>query len=194
MNKKRNVIILLIIVFVLIIIIGTILIKKESDLSEKENNEIIDKVYQDPITSEYTPIQNLAKDYNLDQAIKDNAFVFTNDKIYNENICDLFISKIKNKKEAFLRVIQTTIEGDIIIIDIKYDEKEDKVTIITDNTRDEFSAKENRKITIEEYEHIEEKNEMLETGGVRKLIVYNGELKDDYQVILEYNVFIEYIR
>ncbi|UKI28897.1 MAG: DUF4362 domain-containing protein [Clostridium sp.] len=42
----------------------------------------------------------------------------------------------------FVRVAQTTTEGDIIITDVLYDSKKMiKIHIVTDNTRDKYSSK-----------------------------------------------------
>ena len=57
----------------------------------------------------------------------------------------------KNKKTAFIRVAQNTVEGDLILIDILYYEKSDKLYIVTDNTRDKFSAETDRIIELKEF-------------------------------------------
>lgn len=160
-------------------------VNKENISIEKEPVDIIENLF----SPEYTSIKDLSKDYNIDQAIKDNALVITYSKIYNSSLYDSFIENIKNNKDAFLRIVQPTVEGDIIITDIKYEN--DKVVVITDNTRDRYSGEEDRKITIEAYEHIEERIEILETGGIRQLIVYNDKSKDDYRVILSLYAFID---
>lgn len=54
-----------------------------------------------------------------------------------------------------------------------------------------FYGEKDRKIMIEEYEHIEERNEILETGGIRQLIVYNNKSKNNYRVILSLDVFTD---
>ena len=152
-------------------------VNKENLSIEKEPVDIIENLFY----SEYKPIKDLA--------IKDNFFVVTYNKIYHQDLYDSFVNKIKEKKDAFLKIVQPTVEGDIIITDIIYEN--DKVVVITDNTRDRYSGEEDRKITIEEYEHIEERNEILEMGGIRQLIVYNDKSKDNYRVILILNAFID---
>lgn len=66
---------------------------------------------------------------------------------------------------------QTTVEGDLIITDIK--NEIDKVIVITDNTRDKFSSEEDRKITIETYKNIEEVLDLDKDPAISNLIVYN---------------------
>lgn len=79
---------------------------------------------------------------------------------------------------------QTTVEGDLIITDIKYEI--DKVIVITDNTRDKFSSEEDRKITIETYKNIEEVLDLDKDPAISSLIVYNDN-KEDSRVLLIQN-------
>lgn len=153
-----------------------------------EQNHDIDKIYDD---LEYTPIGQLPVDYNLEKAVTERALVITYSKIYNAELYDSFVEKIKKKESAFLRIIQSTVEGDAIILDIKYDSKTNKAIVVTDNTRDQFLSDDDRKITIDEYEHIEEHIEMLTTGGIRELIVYNGILENDYRILCSFNGFMD---
>ena len=82
---------------------------------------------------------------------------------------------------------QTTVEGDLIITDIKYEI--DKVIVITDNTRDKFSSEEDRKITIETYKNIEEVLDLDKDPAISSLIVYNDN-KEDSRVLLTRNRII----
>lgn len=79
---------------------------------------------------------------------------------------------------------QTTVEGDLIITDIKYEI--DKVIVTTDNTRDKFSSEEDRKITIETYKNIEEVLDLDKDPAISSLIVYNDN-KEDSRVLLTQN-------
>ncbi len=82
---------------------------------------------------------------------------------------------------------QTTVEGDLIITDIKYEI--DKVIVITDNTRDKFSSEEDRKITIETYKNIEEVLDLDKDPAISSLIVYNDN-KEDSRILLTRNMII----
>ena len=149
--------------------------------STNEETEIsLNTFYNNPLTKNYTNIKELDKNYSLEQAIKDNAVVVTN-TIANSDLLNNFTTSINTKKRAFLRLIQTTVEGDLIITDIKYDI--DKVIVITDNTRDKYSSEEDRKITIETYKNIDEVLDLDKDPAVSSLIVYNDN-KEDSRVLL----------
>lgn len=168
-------------------------ISKENMERIKENNKKYyeeEKVIEENIEG-YVSIDKLPKEYSIHQMIEDNVIVITHDKNYNTNIYDEFIEKLKKKQDAFLRIGSFTIEGDIIITDIKYDSKTEKAIITTDNTRDKFSNDKDRKIKSEVYEHLEEHDEVTERGGVRELITYNGILENDYRVLLSFQAFID---
>lgn len=68
-------------------------------------------------------------------------------------------------------MVQTTIEGDLII---------------TDNTSDKFSSEENRKTTLETYKNIEEALDLDKDHAISSLIVYNDN-KEDSRVLLTRN-------
>lgn len=149
-----------------------------------EQKNIFDNFYNDQLTKGYINIEELGQDYSLEQATKDKAVVVSDTTIANPDLLDDFIVSINTNKSAFLRLVETTIEGNLIITDIKYDKG--KVLIITDNTRDEFSSEKDRKITIEEYKHIEEIFDFDKDPVVSSLIVYNDN-KDESRVLLKRN-------
>ncbi len=155
---------------------------KEST-NEEINGESLNTFYNDSLTKNYTNIEKLRSDYEVEQAIKDNAVVVTN-TIANSELLNDFITSINTKRRAFLRLVQTTVEGDLIITDIKYEI--DKVIVITDNTRDKFSSEENRKITLETYKNIEEVLDLDKDPVISSLIVYNDN-KEDSRVLLTRN-------
>lgn len=150
-------------------------------------DEKLEEFYNDSLTNGYINITELDKDYSLEEAIKDNAVVVSNNTIANPDLLDNFIVNINTGKSAFLRLVETTIEGDLIITDIKYDGN--KVLIITDNTRDEFYEDSSKKISIDEYMHIEEIFNFDKDSVVSSLIVYNNN-KDESRVLLKRNRII----
>lgn len=158
---------------------------KES-ITKETNSENLSAFYNDSLTKNYINIEKLNSDYGVEQAIKDNAVVVTN-TIANSNLLNDFTTSINTKKRAFLRLVQTTVEGDLIITDIKYEI--DKVIVITDNTRDKFSSEENRKITFETYKNIEEVLDLDKDPAISSLIVYNDN-KEDNRVLLTRNRMI----
>ena len=123
----------------------------------KENNSSISNL-NDFYNTELTrnrDIRNLSKEYTSFDAQKDNCFVI-GAMVHNDNLYSEFMENYKNKKTAFIRVAQNTVEGDLILIDILYYEKSDKLYIVTDNTRDKFSAETDRIIELKEFNYISE--------------------------------------
>lgn len=100
-------------------------------------------------------IRNLSKEYTSFDAQKDNCFVI-GAMVHNDNLYSEFMENYKNKKTAFIRVAQNTVEGDLILTDILYYEKSDKLYIVTDNTRDKFSAETDRIIELKEFNYTSE--------------------------------------
>ena len=83
--------------------------------------------------------------------------------------------RIEYKKEnAFIRVVQTTTEGDIFIIDVLYEALNNKIHLVKDDTRDEFSAQEDRTIKYKTYE----KTGVWNYQNSQYWVAYNGELPD----------------
>ncbi len=123
----------------------------------KENNSNISNL-NDFYNTELTKnrdIRNLSKEYTSFDAQKDNCFVI-GAMVHNDNLYSEFMENYKNKKTAFIRVAQNTVEGDLILTDILYYEKSDKLYIVTDNTRDKFSAETDRIIELKEFNYISE--------------------------------------
>lgn len=123
----------------------------------KENNSSISNL-NDFYNTELTKnrdIRNLSKEYTSFDAQKDNCFVI-GAMVHNDNLYREFMENYKNKKTAFIRVAQNTVEGDLILTDILYYEKSDKLYIVTDNTRDKFSAETDRIIELKEFNYISE--------------------------------------
>lgn len=123
----------------------------------KENNSSISNL-NDFYNTELTKnrdIRNLSKEYTSFDAQKNNCFVI-GAMVHNDNLYSEFMENYKNKKTAFIRVAQNTVEGDLILTDILYYEKSDKLYIVTDNTRDKFSAETDRIIELKEFNYISE--------------------------------------
>ncbi len=69
-------------------------------------------------------------------------------------IANLWIN-ITKKENAFIRVVQSTVEGDIFIIDVLYEARNNKIHLVKDDTRDKFSAQEDRTIKYKTYKKLE---------------------------------------
>lgn len=105
-------------------------------------------------------IESLPEDYTLEQAVEDNCVVLTNnEKIYNKDELDRFIQNVNNNIPDFIRVVCFTVEGDMIITDIKFN-NENNFKVCFDYTRDEYSSPEDRIYRYGKYtEFGEEKTE-----------------------------------
>lgn len=140
------------------------------ELTDSINN--IDDFYKTSLT-QYNDIRDLSKDYSITDAKKDNCY--TTGSSINDKLFLGFTSKYNKKRDAFVRVVQTTTEGDIIITDVLYDSTNDKIHIVTDNTRDKYSAKEDRTIRYQSYEKIS----VWLHNSARYWVAYNGSLPED---------------
>lgn len=123
---------------------------------QKDSSEIktIDDFYNKTLTQN-KDIRNLSSEYSYFDAQKDNCFVI-GAMVHNDYLYGKFMENYKNNKSAFIRVAQNTAEGELILYDILYNEKTNKLYLVTDNTRDKFSAEEDRKIALKEFNNISE--------------------------------------
>jgi len=126
----------------------------DSEYNKNGNEKIsnLDDFYNTELTKD-SDIRNLGKIYSSFDAQKDNCFVI-GAMVHNDYLYAEFMENYKNEKASFIRVAQNTVEGDLIIYDILYYEKSDKVYVVTDNTRDEYAATDNKKIELKEYNNI----------------------------------------
>lgn len=145
----------------------------DSQYSDKKDREIhtLDDFYSTQLTQNHD-IRNLGKAYSSFDAEKDNCFVI-GAMLHNEKVYQEFMENYKNGKTAFIRVAQNTIEGDLILYDILYYEKTNQIYLVTDNTRDEFSA--NRNIEFMQFENMAE----YEYETQLYWVLYNGEMNDE---------------
>lgn len=142
MSKSIKVSIALIISIIILcgvmLVISAKFIKKTEKNAENKPSDIkADKVY-------LNNIEELPKEYSLEQAVKDNCVVSVHEKeIYNKDELDKFLECVNNNKEYCIRCINYTIEGDMIITDV-YFEGDNNFRAVLDSTRDKWSAKEDR--------------------------------------------------
>lgn len=185
MKKEIKIALIILGICILVVgIIGGIAVGLNHNKNENLNivnniNEVertkkgIDDIYNLEITKNYINIKELDENYTTEQALKDNCFVI-GAMVHNDYLYAEFIDNYKKKEDAFIRVIQTTVEGDIIIIDLLYDSNTDKVYIVKDDTRDKFSSAEDRTIKYKVYE----KTGQWNYQNNEYWVVYNGELPD----------------
>lgn len=124
----------------------------DDDKIQKQGIQTLDDFYHHDLTKG-KDIRNLEKEYCSFDAQKDNCFVI-GAMVHNDYLYEEFMTDYKKKTSSFIRVAQNTVEGDLILYDILYDEKLDKLYLVNDSTRDQFAEKEDRKIVLKEYEHI----------------------------------------
>lgn len=171
---------IVVIILLLIIVSGGIFINfKKSKVTNYIRVGNIDEFYQHEIVKNYQDIRNLPINYSKEQAKLDNCFTIEDNSLYRE-----FIKKYHNNEQAFIRTVHSTIEGDIYIVDVLYNDG--KVHIVKDYRRDKFSSKEDQIIKYEVYEKIGE----IHYSDKIYFIVYNGELpsfenkdKNNFQII-----------
>ena len=156
----------------------------DSELNEENNSSIsnLNDFYNTELTKN-RDIRNLSEEYTSFDAQKDNCFVI-GAMVHNDNLYSEFMENYKNKRTAFIRVAQNTVEGDLILTDILYYEKSDKLYIVTDSTRDKFLAETDRIIKLKKYENIAEYN----YDNHLCWIAYNGEL--NYKTFNDENPFV----
>lgn len=133
--------------------------------------EDINDFYNHSITSEYEDLRTLPENYSKEQAQKDNCFII-GAMVHNDNLYNEFMDKYNKKENAFIRVVQSTDEGDIFIIDVLYEARNNKIHLVKDNTRDKFSAQEDRTIKYKTYE----KTGVWNCTNSQYWVAYNGEL------------------
>lgn len=144
-------------IWVVIILIGVLLIGMlffairthlEKQKSETGQNEIKNTARSEDIV--YTPLEQLPQEYSFVQALKDGCFIITYREVYNMEMLENFIENTginsKNRISDTLRIVQYTVEGDMILTDVSYRKEENKYIVTKDNTRDAFSGKEDRVI------------------------------------------------
>ncbi|MBQ6733414.1 MAG: DUF4362 domain-containing protein [Lachnospiraceae bacterium] len=145
-----------------------------SSESEFDHIDLLDRIYQKKVTKDYQDIRKLADDYNSDRAQTDGCFV-VGAMVHNDYTYSEFVSRYERKEDAFIRVAQSTTEGDLILTDVMYDSEHDLVYVITDSTRDQFSAESDRVISVREFDAIAEYTYL----GSSFWTAYNGELNDE---------------
>lgn len=141
----------------------------------KETNAL-DEFYDTKLTTGYVNIKQIKEDYTIEEAINDKCFFVNHAKVYNENLYEEFMNKYNNKESAYIRLVQPTTEGDLVIYDIKYDKDNDKIILVTDSTRDKFAADNDRIISLHEYEKI---GTYRYNNGNLFWVVYNGDINDE---------------
>lgn len=148
--------------------------KEKYEETYEEPKEIVDldSFYAQKILKN-KDIRELPQDCSAEQLQKDNCFV-VRPMIHDNSLYKEFMEKYEKKETAFIRVVQSTIEGDLIVTDVLYEAKKDEIYLVIDSTRDEYAGEEDRKITLRKYE----KTGIWNYQGIDYWVVYNGELPE----------------
>ena len=181
LNVKKMTILVCIILFIIVFFVVFHIKKSNNKLNnETSTNTTVNetKTIEDikspedlysAISVDILPLKQFPENYSIYDAIEDGYFVVSGAKAHNDNLYEEFMNAYKGKKQAFIRIVNTTDEGDVVLYDVAYLPQKDKVYIITDYTRDDFSSIDDRKIEVTEYEKIGTYNSYW--------VAYNGDIK-----------------
>jgi len=147
----------------------------EDTLIDWSKTAFLDWVYSQ--NTNIKDIRELPIDYDTKQAIDDDVIIVPDN--YDRLIESFqYTEPLRNDnkfKASFTRFAQNTVEWDLVLYDIFYNTDNHTIYLITDFTRDEFSAKEDRIIDVKEFEHIWE----YEHNWIKYRVLYNWELNDE---------------
>lgn len=137
----------------------------------------IDAFYRHSVTKDYQDIRDLDETFDTGQAQMDNCFV-VGAMVHNDYLYYEFMEKCGNNEDAFIRVVQSTVEGDAIIYDVLHiagtEEHSEEIQLVVDSTRDNFAAESDRNIVLTHYSGTME----YEEDGHEYWVAYNGEPED----------------
>lgn len=160
------------IVFVLAIIIIRGIINNSRANNESNEKIVVNSVenFYKALNSETMSVMDLPKDYTVYDAIDDGCFRVFN-KTYNEQAYKEFMEAYNNKEKAFIRVAQTTDEGDLVLFDVAYFPDNKKVYIVKDDTRDKLAVEQDRTYSLKEFDRVGK----YRKGDNTYFVAYNGE-------------------
>jgi hypothetical protein len=81
---------------------------------------------------------NVSDDYPSTKATENGDVVNLHGTMMNLDQLDIFIDQVRNHQEDFVRIVNYTTEGDLIIQELKYDGE--KIEYTFDSTRDAYGA------------------------------------------------------
>ncbi len=87
--------------------------------------KFLDDLYHTVLT-ENDDIRNLSNEYHFSNAIKDQCLAIDS-TVHNIYRYNEFMKHYQNHQNAFIRVAQTTDEGDLILNDLLYDASSDTI-------------------------------------------------------------------
>ena len=147
-------------------------IHNTTEVKEDITIKSLDEFYNNELVKKYPDLRTIKKDYTEEEAVDDNCFVIGTENVYNDNLFANFFDNYENNKSTFIRVIEFTLEQDMLIYDILFDTNSNKLYIVPDNTRDR-----NAMVDIELFSY--EKMTKYEYLNHTYWVLYNGELNKD---------------
>lgn len=182
----------IVIISSLSIIIGSFLLLSDFN-KPKSNNNIIDNDKNRPADL-VEDFYKYPEDYTLDQAISDGMFVEVHGSVYKNShlILENFITKVNNKRDAYVDIVRVTIEGAPILHRIIYENN--TFLIIIDYSRDYYRTHTNEPF-IHSFKYIKDfyiDNEVLIYGTDIEDLSLEDILSNNYEfdstfMIVEYN-------
>lgn len=133
----------------------------------------LDEFYQTELTKN-KDIRNLSSEYRLLDAVKDSCLAIDS-TVHNIHLYDEFMENVRNHNSAFIRIADTTANGNLFLQDLLYDADSETFYLVEDHTRDYDAPKEHRQITMNHFNHLEENT----VGKERFLIVYQYPMDKD---------------
>jgi len=82
------------------------------------------------------------QDYSPEQGVKDGFFVVVHGEVKggSQSLLNGFMQAVENKEPAYLKILQYTIEGDPLFVELIYDGSNAPITANFDSTRDKFGT------------------------------------------------------
>lgn len=167
--KNNMIFLIIILVVILLIVLGLTNFsnkdKKTSSKSVKQSERItsVDDFYKKDITK-----NKLGANYSIDEAIRDNCFVLTKAKVYNDSLYEDFINNYNNKQTSFIRIVKDY-NNLLIVDDVLYNKDDNLLYLVS------FNFQDNKKLDLLKFENIGtykyDKNEYL--------VLFNKEITDE---------------
>ena len=184
-NKELIIIIIIAIIISLIIMIASYyeanILKKQEEMQNAKFEQANSSIPEE----KYVPLEELPQNYEANKQLEDGCVVITYKQVYNLENLEEFINNVNQNKTDWIRIIQGTTEGYEIITDVKLTQ-DGIIEYYIDNTRDEFSAQEDRKITKKEYSKEEYQITQEEDRNFKRVYIENklGEVKSRNQICI----------
>lgn len=126
-----------------------------------------------------TKIEELPKEYSLAEAIKDNCVISIHgDELYNKDELDRFLENVNSNKPDFIRCINYSVEGEMLITDITF-EGNNSFRACVDWTRDNWSAEDDRTYKTGRFTKLEE----LKEDGKRTTINLKNPIEGELEQV-----------